>query len=134
MAALVSVLTGDFAPYPGARSEPWLDKYRNEANAALARISRDQPQAQMWITNDSFEKVREFYAKRGVEDTEFGALIAKTMSDSTKRKVFATYVVFDGAGGAVLSRYYLAIQRPVVVAYHPLDVRDVTLISLYQQR
>jgi len=133
VAVAVFVAGGEFKPYPGARTEPWLESYRKQANQALKRIGADQPDLQMWITDDSYEKVRAFYAKLGAEDAEFGAQVAKPLSDSTERSVRATYFIFDGAASAVLSGYYVAIQRPVVVAYHPLDVRDVTVISLYKK-
>ena len=134
LAASGALLVGEFKPYPGARTEPWLEKYKADANKALQQIGRDQPTAEMWITGDAFDKVRAFYVPLGAEDAEFGAQVAKNLSDSTKRQVRATYVVFDKAENVIFSKYYVMIQRPVVTSYHPLTVHDVTMIGLYKKR
>jgi hypothetical protein len=132
--AVVAIAASEFKPYPGAHSTPWLDKYKAEANKMLQQIGRDEPSVEMWITDDSYDKVRAFYAALGKEDAAFGAEVVKPQSDSTKRRVQATYVMFDGASSPIFSKYYVMIQRPVVLSYHPVDVRDVTLIGLYRKR
>ena len=43
-----------------------------------------------------------------------------------------THVLFDGASSPVASKYYVGIQRPVIVQFEPLEVHDVTMIGLYR--
>jgi hypothetical protein len=129
----VAIAASEFKPYPGAHSTPWLDRYEAQANKVLQQIGADQPAVEMWITDDAYDTVRAFYAKLGKEDAAFGAQVVKPQSDSTKRHVQATFVMFDGATTPIASKYYVMIQRPVVLSYHPVDVRDVTLIGLYKK-
>jgi hypothetical protein len=132
--AAVAIAASEFKPYPGAHSTRWLDTYQSAANKALQQIGADQPAVEMWVTDDSYDKVRAFYAKLGKEDAAFGAQVVKPQSDSTNRSVQATYVIFDRADSPISSANYVMIQRPVVLSYHPVDVRDVTLIGLYRKR
>ena len=134
--ALVGVISSgilEFKAYPSVHSEPWADSYKKDAQAAL-RQSSPSAELDIWITDDSFEKVREFYLELGTERPEFAKPLTEMLSARSGRKVQATYVIFDGAASPVTSKDYVSIQRPVVPRFDPLEVRDVTAIARYRLR
>jgi hypothetical protein len=125
-------VTGEVKAYPNARTEPWFENYQKEARDSI-RKSNDA-ELQMWMTDDSFDQVVSHYRAMGVERPEFAQSLAKMLSGRSGREVKATYVIFDGAEGPVLSKHYVSIQRPVVVQYEPLEVHDVTVIGLFRSK
>ena len=134
--ALIGVISSsilEFKAYPSVRSEPWADSYKKEAQAAL-RQSSPTAELDMWITDDSYEKVRDFYRTLGIERPEFARPLTEMLSARSGRKVQATYVIFDGADSPVTSKDYVSVQRPVVPRFDPLEVRDVTAIARYRLR
>ena len=125
-------VTGEVNAYPTSRTEPWFEKYQEQARESLRKSTGAD--LQMWMTDDSFDQVVRYYRAMGVERPEFAKSLAKMLSDKTGREVNATYVIFDGAEGPVLSKHYVSIQRPVVVRYAPLEVHDVTVIGLFRSK
>jgi hypothetical protein len=50
------------------------------------------------------------------------------------RCAVATCVLFDKTENVIVSRGDVLLKRPVIIGYHPLDVRDVTLTGHCQKR
>jgi hypothetical protein len=119
-----------FEPYPGARTEPWVQQYERQANDSLKQ-SMPGARIEISITSDPFEKVVEFYRQHGKERPAFAEPLVAMLKQKVGREVKATYVIFDDADSPVTSASYLSIQRPATVSFEPLDVRDVTVISRY---
>jgi hypothetical protein len=120
-----------FKPYPRAYSRPWFDKYARDARKSLRKLA-PRAELELWLTDDSFDAVVGFYKALGTEQSGFGRSIARTQEAKIGRPVAMTHVLFDDATSPVSSRYYVSIQRPVVVQFEPLDVHDVTAIGLYR--
>jgi len=120
-------------PYPRVRTEPWFDRYAREAKASLQKIT---PGAELdiWMTDDSFDKVLGFYKASGTERPEFAKALVLNLRNRSLRDVQVTYVVFDGAASPVASSHYVSIQRPVIVQFDPLEVHDVTQIMVYRMK
>ena len=127
---LAQKASSDVPPYPRSRTEPWFERYYEQARDAIRRSTGAD--LQMWMTDDSFEQVVTHYTAFGAERIEFSKPLAAMLSEKSGRPVKATYVIFDGSDGPVTSKRYVSIQRPVVVQYDPLEVHDVTAIALYR--
>jgi hypothetical protein len=121
----------DFKAYPGAYSQPWFDKYARDARKSLRKLA-PHAELELWLTDDPFDAVVGFYKALGTEQSGFGRSIARTQETKIGRPVAMTHVIFDEATSPVSSKYYVSIQRPVVVQFDPLDVHDVTAIGLYR--
>jgi hypothetical protein len=131
--SLIGVQTEpQFQPYPGARTEPWVQHYEQQANDSLKQ-SMPGARIEISITSDRFEKVVEFYKQYGKERPAFAEPLVAMLKQKITREVKATYVIFDDADSPVTSASYLSIQRPATVSFDPLDVRDVTVISRYRK-
>jgi hypothetical protein len=119
--------------YPRSRTEPWFEKYAKHARDSIRKsLGVD---VQLWMTDDSFEQVVTHYRGMGIErSAEFAKSLARWQSDKSGREVKATYIIFDGADSAVLSKHYVSIYHPVIVQYEPLEVRDVTVVGLYRMK
>jgi len=133
LCAVIALAAGAFAPYPRARTEPWFDRYAKDTKAELRKIS-PAAELQMWITDDPFDQVADFYKRSGTEQGGFAQSIAASQSARIGRTVRMTHVMFDGASGPVASIDYVSIQRPVVVSFEPLEVHDVTMIGWYRSK
>jgi hypothetical protein len=118
-------------PYPRLRTEPWFEKYAQEAAGSLRRLSR-RANVQFSMTDDPFDAVLAFYKNSGTERPDFAKGFLSNLRAKSGRDVKATYVVFDGAASPLRSNYYVSIQRPVVVQFEPLEVHDVTQIMVFR--
>jgi len=109
----------DFKPYPGAKLE---EKYSKQA-------SRSGMTCQVFVSNDSFEKVYAFYK---------GAYREHTWPVSppklpTGREIQWAYFLLDGAKDLAHSKYWLKIQRPFIGTVNDeLDFKDIRELSLIQ--
>lgn len=135
LAALgLGLLVADAAeiqPYPRVRTEPWFSKYAREAVTSLQKFTPGAD-VRMMMTDDSFETVLAFYKPLGTERPEFGRALLANLKARSGREVKATYVILDGAKSPVESKHYVALQRPVIVQFEPLEVHDVTQIMVYR--
>ena len=126
--------------YPRSRTEPWFEKYAKHARDSIRKsLGVD---VQLWMTDDSFEQVVTHYRGMGIErSAEFAKSLARWQSDKSGREVKATYIIFDGADSAVLSKPSLALgiakpnhrrdHRDRASNHHVLvDHRDVSSLSV----
>jgi hypothetical protein len=117
--------------YPRVRTESWFNRYAREAVTSLQKFTPGAD-VRMLMTDDAFETVLAFYKPFGAERPEFGRALLANLKARSGRDVKATYVILDGAKSPVESKHYVALQRPVIVQFEPLEVHDVTQIMVYR--
>lgn len=136
--ALITTAAAGQTPkvYPGATKYTPPDT--EETREALKALPPGT-QATYYVTNDSFEKVMEFYKRLGKEYTIPGQTKGGKLPSGQELK--QAIFIFDGAKDITTSKSWAKIQRPFIGGiefkggrpeYH--DVRDVTAIDLVQKK
>jgi len=113
----------DFKPYPGSQLD---EKASREAMAG----SPPDKQAQVYTTDDAFDKVYAFYKGRYKESTILGSG-RKLPSGQQIRWAF---FILDGAGDLSGSSYWMKIQRPYVGGAEGKDIRGITVIQVVRPK
>jgi hypothetical protein len=138
VALMVSLLASGqgFKVYPGAA------KYTPPDNEGTRRARKDFPPGMtptIYTTNDSYEKVVEFYRGFAKESTMPGMPKGGKLSNGQELK--RTFFIFDGASDLGTSRSWASVQRPYIGAVTMKDglpryedIRDVTAITLAEKK
>ena len=122
--------------YPGATKFTPPD---TEENREALKAMPPDLQAAFYVTNDSFEKVVEFYKGVGKEYTMPGQKKGAKLPSGQDLK--QAYFIFDGAKDLSESKSWAKVQRPYIGGvdfkggrpeYH--DLRDITSIDLVQKK
>lgn len=122
-----------FPVYPGARVEaPASSLYRRPA-------ADEQRKTTIYVTTDSYDKVRAFYLRRGREFEMPGGL-GQAVRLPDGKKLRQSYITLDGAAGLRNSKRWVKIQWPYAraawgeKAQTAADGRDLTAIMQVESR
>jgi hypothetical protein len=122
-----------FKSYPGStKYTPPDSEETREAKKALPPGT----ESNIYLTNDSYEKVVAFYKGLGQEYTMPG--MPKTRKLPSGQELKQTFFIFDGAKDLSTSKSWAKVQRPFIGGVddkmQPRDVRDVTVINVTQKK
>jgi hypothetical protein len=114
-------LAQDFKTYPGSK----LDEKDSRAASAAA----PGKQSQIYLTDDSFDKVYAFYKGLYKEFPMHGG--SKLPSG---QQIKWGFFILDGGADLAKSKYWMKIQRPYVGGADGKDIRDTTVIQTVQSK
>ena len=122
-----------FKVYPGATKYTPPDT--EETREALKLVPAGTV-ATHYVTNDSFEKVVEFYKALGQEYTMPDGMKVHKLPNG--QEVKQAYFIFDGAKKLWTSKNWIQVQRPFILSMgkdlQPHDVRDITVINVTEKK
>ena len=133
MAITTTVAAQGFKAYPGTT------KYNPPDTAETREALKAMPpgtEVNVYVSNDSFEKVVAFYQSAGKQYDMPGMPKVRKLPSGQELK--QTYFIFDGAKDITTSKNWAQIQRPFIGSIsdnlQPQDVRDVTVITVTQKK
>ncbi len=120
-------LSSEFIEYPGAAID---EEATTEAQEFAAMAKQDIGKTTIYTTKDPFNKVADFYKKRGKE-------ISMPRSSGTLGKpkkyeqydLWEAYFTLDGAESIAESKCWVKVQRPFIGD----EVIDITTITLTEK-
>ncbi len=119
--------------YPGATKYTPPDT--KETREALKSMPPGT-EADIYLSNDPFEKVAAYYKGAGKEYTIPG--MPKNRKLPSGQELKQTFFIFDGASDLSTSKSWGQVQRPFIGSMgpklEPEDVRDVTVITLTHKK
>jgi len=132
-AITTTVVAQGFKTYPGAtKYTPPDTPERREVLKALPPGT----EANIYLTNDAFEKVVAFYQAAGKQYVMPGMPKNRKLPNGQELK--QTYFIFDGAKDLAASKSWAQVQRPFIGSMdanlQPQDVRDLTVITVSQKK
>ena len=106
------VFAAEFKPYPGAKID---EKATQEANqsAAGSKLGKS-PTSTIYTTNDSFEKVFDFYKGMTKEYKMPHQKEGKVKKLPSGQELKEAYFILDGASELMSSKLWIKIQRPYI--------------------
>jgi len=109
---LLAVGTGfaEFKIYPGAK----LDEKETKAQQELTKQAKTGSTPKVYVTDDAFEKVKDFYAGIGTEYKMPGRSDNKVQKLPSGTVLKDTFFIFDGAKDLATSKLWAKIQRPYI--------------------
>jgi hypothetical protein len=136
LAGTTEVAGQGFKTYPGATK--FTPPVTEETKKALNELPPGT-QSSYYLTDDSFEKVTEFYKGFAKEYTMPLGRRGGKLPNGQEMK--AAFFIFDGAKDLATSKSWAKVQRPyigsvemkgLVPEYH--DIRDVTAITVVEKK
>jgi hypothetical protein len=121
--------TAEFKAYPGSKLDETLTKDAAEV-AAKAKLAM---KPSIYVTNDSFEKVLDFYKGIGKEYQTPLQKEARLQVLPSGKKPKEAFIIFDGANTIWVSKLWAKIQRPYV-GQKMEEGPDMTYISVSDKR
>lgn len=100
----------EFKVYPGAK----LDEKETKKQQELAIKAKTGSTARIYVTDDSFEKVKEFYVKNGKEYKMPGRQTGKVEKLPSGKVIKDAFFIFDGAKDLMTSKLWAKVQRPYI--------------------
>ncbi len=100
----------EFKVYPGAK----LDEKETKKQQDLAREAKTGSTAKIYVTDDSFEKVKEFYNKNAKEYMMPGRQKGKVEKLPSGKVIKDAFFIFDGARDIMTSKLWAKVQRPYI--------------------
>ncbi len=107
---VAGVAAADFKVYPGAK----LDEKETKKQQELANAAKTGSTAKIYVTDDSFEKVKEFYSKNAKEYMMPGRQKGKVEKLPSGKVIQDAFFIFDGATDLMTSKLWAKIQRPYI--------------------
>jgi len=106
------VFAAEFKPYPGAKID---EKATQEANQSAAGSKMGKaPKSTIYTTNDSFEKVFDFYKGMTKEYKMPHQKEGKVKKLPSGQELKEAYFILDGASELMSSKLWIKIQRPYI--------------------
>ena len=130
----VSVWAAEFKPYPGAKLDEKATKDAQEVAAMMK--TKTKAKASVYTTDDSFEKVYEFYKGVAKEFSMPHFSAEGTKSAITGQTMKAAFFIMDGAPDIQTSNLWIKVQRPAIGLYkEDLEkAQDITAIIVSEKR
>jgi len=107
---VAGVSAAEFKVYPGAK----LDEQETKKQEDMAKQAKSSSKAKVYVTDDSFEKVKEFYVKNGTEYKMPGRKAGKAEKLPSGKVLKDVFFIFDGAKDLGTSKLWAKIQRPYI--------------------
>jgi hypothetical protein len=104
------VYAGGFKVYPGAK----LDEKETKNQEQMAKQAKMATRSKVYVTDDAFEKVKEFYSKIGTEykmPHQKPGEVEKLPSGTVLKSAF---FIFDNTKSLATSKNWAKVQRPFI--------------------
>ncbi len=107
---VAGISAAEFKVYPGAK----LDEQETKKQEDMAKAAKTSSKAKVYVTDDSFEKVKEFYVKNAAEYKMPGRKAGKVEKLPSGKVLKDAFFIFDGARDLGTSKLWAKIQRPYI--------------------